>query len=1019
MATTFGKYIVIRPLGKGGMGDVYLARDPMLERDVAIKVILPQLTRQPGFYERFHREARLVASLRHPHIVQVYDFAIERGDPTTDSDDQPFMVMEYLDGGSLKEQLAKLRDKGETMPLSEIAHIAGAIASALDYAHAHGAVHRDVKPANILFTSQGEPVLTDFGVAKIVSETAQAGHISLSSGVIGSPAYMSPEQASGQPVDARSDVYSLGIVLYEMVSGRTPFQGDSPTAVLQQQVNKPPPPPTQINLHVPEAVQTVILKALAKQPNERFASAGELARALNDAMAASPTSAVSLDAPTIIESPQTQSPPVNQSTLQPNNPQGWLASLGELANAVSPLVGQGAAKTEKLPQGRLRQVVAIVSFVAIILAAIDFVFRTIDRATQQFARLTGLLPYLIVPLFAGAFALAVFGAIKARSRANRRLALGVAAALGLLGVAWGAWTIYDQARPPAGPIVLVADFERKCQDCPDVNYGDRIREILVTQIRRFKLSNIEIRRAFQSFPDEAAARAQGAANKAAVAIWGWYDAKGIQPRIELLRTPQNLTNRLILPEELPFNDFAEADSDKEGAHLVLTAMGLARLAEADYPAALTFFNAALQAIDNAPDSPLPNSGIAHLFQSLTQSLMGEPASTAIEGLEQSVAFKPGWPDAHYLLSLAYLNGCTPNGARALDLSLQQSDEALKRKEDANMYWVRGAAQAGLRQWPDAARSYEQSLKLQDDPQTRSNLIEAYRMLGRNADAERVLRERSISPPDVGDDEVAGLRYEADSLFNEGKLADAVMKYQAAISRAVELKRNDDELSGLHLNLSFAYQALGQLDAALIELEQAEKLSNRGRFNYTLLAQTYRNLGRADDAIRTYQTALEVRPCDYEARLGLANQYAQQGQHDLALAEYERARIADPTNGVTFAQMANVYTQQGSADAATKALEEAARLFEEQIKLEPGNPKPASDLGKVYFLLGDFAKSAGAFEALVRLTPDDPQAHYLLGLAHAQNGDTDAAKAAFEWVVSDANASESLKREAEKALEGLK
>ncbi|MBI5033545.1 MAG: serine/threonine protein kinase [Chloroflexi bacterium] len=271
--TTFGKYVVMRLLGRGGMGEVYLARDSILGRKVAIKNIYPHLISDRGFEKRFRREAKLIASLRHPHIVQLYDFDVVH--------DAMFMVMEYLDGGTLKERLTKLVSRGDIMPFGETARLMAALGGALDYAHAQGAIHRDIKPANILFTSGGDPVLSDFGIAKFLGESMQ---VSASSDVIGTPAYMSPEQAASKPVDARSDVYSFGVVLYEMVAGRVPFQGDTPTAVLLQHLTTYPPSPCQFNPHISVAVEAVILKALAKPPDNRFDSAGDLARAFEQAL---------------------------------------------------------------------------------------------------------------------------------------------------------------------------------------------------------------------------------------------------------------------------------------------------------------------------------------------------------------------------------------------------------------------------------------------------------------------------------------------------------------------------------------------------------------------------------------------------------------------------------------------------------------------------------------------------------------------------------------------------------------
>ena len=218
---TFGKYVVTEVLGRGGMAEVYAGIHPDLGRKVAIKVILPQFATESNFEERFRREARLVASLRHPHIVQIYDFDVVDG--------RHFMVMEYLAGGTLKDRLRALHQQKAQMALPEAAGLLEALAGALDYAHSRGAIHRDIKPANILFTAEQEPVLTDFGIAKLLEDVAR---LTATGGVVGSPFYMPPEQATGAAVDARSDQYALGVVLYEMVTGRLPFQGSSAVAVM-------------------------------------------------------------------------------------------------------------------------------------------------------------------------------------------------------------------------------------------------------------------------------------------------------------------------------------------------------------------------------------------------------------------------------------------------------------------------------------------------------------------------------------------------------------------------------------------------------------------------------------------------------------------------------------------------------------------------------------------------------------------------------------------------------------------
>ena len=291
----FGKYVVVEVIGQGGMADVYRARHPTLARDVAIKAIHPHLATEPGFQERFAHEARLVAGLRHPGIVQVHDFDAIGG--------RPYMVMEFIDGGTLKDRIARARAERGRMTLDEAGRFLVPIADALDYAHARGAVHRDIKPANILLTSAGDPVLSDFGIARILEDSIQ---VSATGALVGTPAYMSPEQAGSRPVDARSDQYSLGIVAYEMVTGRVPFHGESPTAVMVQHLQDPPPEPRLLSPDLPASVQAVILRALAKDPAARFASAGEMARAFTAAMRDGADAGATLvpspdDAPTVLE----------------------------------------------------------------------------------------------------------------------------------------------------------------------------------------------------------------------------------------------------------------------------------------------------------------------------------------------------------------------------------------------------------------------------------------------------------------------------------------------------------------------------------------------------------------------------------------------------------------------------------------------------------------------------------------------------------------------------------------------
>ncbi|PJF25994.1 MAG: serine/threonine protein kinase, partial [Phototrophicales bacterium] len=314
---TLGQYQIVAQLGHGGMATVYKAYHPRLDRYVAVKVVHPMFIQDESFLARFEREAQIVARLDHPHIVPVYDFNEYHG--------QPYLVMKFIEGTTLKGVLAN-----KPLSLDEILKLMPPIADALDYAHRRGVLHRDIKPSNIIIDQAGVPYLTDFGLARMV----KSGESSLSHDLLlGTPNYISPEQAQGKAdITARTDQYSLGIVLYELVTGQVPFNADTPFAVVHSHIYVPPPAPSTINPAIPPTVDAVLMRALAKDPDARFESAAAMVSAftaavrdadLNTINAARDQMRAAMPIPAGEDSPTIQTPPPSiESPVHDETPGG-------------------------------------------------------------------------------------------------------------------------------------------------------------------------------------------------------------------------------------------------------------------------------------------------------------------------------------------------------------------------------------------------------------------------------------------------------------------------------------------------------------------------------------------------------------------------------------------------------------------------------------------------------------------------------------------------------------------------
>lgn len=310
-----GQYELRERLGRGGMAEVYKAYQPGMDRFVAVKVMLGHLATDESFVERFRREAQAVGRLRHPHLVQIFDFGIEG--------DVYYMAMEFIQGGTLKEAI---RQQGKLRPEYAL-RITSQLADALAYAHDNEMIHRDLKPANVMFTDaqHQNAVLTDFGIARILNQSGLTG----TGMAVGTPDYMSPEMARGENIDHRADLYALGIILYEMLTGEVPYSADTPMAVIFKHMQAPLPTRNDYGDNIPEPVERVILKSMAKEPGARYQTAGEMKQALNnalrelaqDAAAAAPTA---INSPTKLETPQETVTSTPQQSASGGLPWLWI-----------------------------------------------------------------------------------------------------------------------------------------------------------------------------------------------------------------------------------------------------------------------------------------------------------------------------------------------------------------------------------------------------------------------------------------------------------------------------------------------------------------------------------------------------------------------------------------------------------------------------------------------------------------------------------------------------------------------
>ncbi|MDW8267522.1 MAG: tetratricopeptide repeat protein [Anaerolineae bacterium] len=954
-----GRYEITARVADSALAEVYRAYSPALGREVAVKVYRPHLAADPTLVERLRGEARRVAALRHPHIAPVYDcdVATVAGQPLL------YVVGEFAEGATLKERLAALKVEGRTMPLAEAAALVRAIAAALDYAHGRGVIHGGLKPSNVLFGAEGEPMVADFGVARVVAASLQA----LPTDPAGAPAYMASEQIRGDPLDGRADVYALGVILYELCTNTLPFTADTATGVLMRHLTEPPPPPTRANPSLPPAVEGVILKALSKAPADRYAKAGELAAALDAAL-----SGVSVSA----EVSAPAAPPARKGEGEAQAPSAAVAEKGEKG---------GREGVRSLLLGLMALFTAAVSLIEKSLKAVDILRNP-------------LIGFIVVALAVVAM-VASAGYVLARPQLykpwQRRLALAGLVLVLLAATGWGGWTVYDMQRPPKGLIVLIADFEQ-APGARAVNYARRIETGLNEALNQLQVEGVYVERSYEVYTEKDA-RAKAAARKAAVVIYGWYDDAGVNPRFELVRAPQQYLPLLKqAPIVLADLDRLELRVDrelKEMSYIAAAAIGLVYYADGQNDQALPFFDLALR---SAPaEAQILGKEAVYFYKGATHFYLHQ-FPQAVAALEEAVRLDPELYPARRNLAVAYSVACDPAAA------LREIDEALHlRPEAGDAYYLRGVLLMARSRWDEAAAALARAAELSpDDPAIHAALGQAYREIGRPAEAEAALAraaslsETALTDREKADDPEAVAAY-GNALLSAGRFEEAVAAYQQAIDVGTHGRAplRPDRLAWLYRSLGRALWDLERWEEMATAYQQAIELSPGLPGDHTALAAAYQGLGQTEQAIAAYRQALDLLPCDALTHALLAGFYRKLGRSDEALAEYRLAVQYDPDDFGSWQVIGQLLEERGEAEEAQAAYAQAIALAEDHLARNPHDAATTAMLGLMLLLRGETERAIALLQQAVALRPTADN-HYALGNAYYDAGRYEEALAAY-------------------------
>ena len=968
---SFGKYTVVRSLGRGGMAAVYEGRDALLERRVAIKVILPHLAEDATFADRFRREARLVASLRHPRIVQLYDFEISEG--------RPYMVMEYLEGGSLKERLAKSAAGRQYFPLEETLKIIADLADALHYAHARGAVHRDIKPANILFTAQNEAVITDFGIVKLLHESQQ---ISNTGGIIGTPQYMSPEQASGKPVDGRSDQYALAITAYEMLAGRVPFTGETATAILMAHLTEMPPSPRRFNPKLSLPLEVVLLKGLAKRPEQRFESTTAFSDAL---LAAARSSAIS----------------ASQETVSDDEGSTQIDTSASEIKAVAPPPPPTASteREESLPREISLTPTEVSQGAAAVIDSAQQPEPGKKRATGRQAVWRWTIGGLILVLVIAASALLL-----------PRLSSLVS----------------SPATTAAADefVIAVADFDGT-QATQKIDIARRIYEELENELLDLG-SNVRLVRTNAPYPDKQAAIVAGQETGADLIVWGWYDDAGVSSSIQAIQpssTPveargsifynsaqaaglgedggiqeidlEDFIGYLRTPRLVSDMEFFISNGPEQIAYIAEAVLGMALQAQGDIEAAQKLYDKALANLELAPgEVNSPGLEQVYFLRGMARAELGH-LPEAIQDLEQAAALDVQMPEVYYNLAVLYPEICTPQ--RQLEDALEAGLKAATlAPEDASTQRLLASLYLQLGKVPEALAVAQAAAELDpDDPESHLILGNINKASG-NARAAQAAWETGVALleaqlPEPGQETAGDLIRLGDAFLQAGRLEQARQAYQQAQrldARNPDIQRGLGNTAINMGDLAGAEQAYAAWVAEAPDDPEAKMA----------LGLVYLKQNKIVQGRQALENAVQLSPCSSTASILAGGQFWLEGDYSQAEAAFSRAVEIEPDNPSALYLL-------GVSQLLQEKLEPAAATLDSALKAKPGLVIAQRALAHALDSLGRYAQSLPLWQEVVQKLPDDASGWVSLANTYEKLGTLDLAIDAYTRALSlgeDAN-----------------